>query len=383
MGTTTVPRTTSSQPAATSSLLTTTTASPSVCRGEIYKGGICEFALPIDDPAYNRAGRRGLALTCEDIVDFCICTDCINLDPACLVWTVDPAEPYLGINKNPDGSARLMVGESCDQIEAIREYAVTVTDTCHGWSDSVLVELGKVTIDIEDVNATRGAESFEVPVSLINRDNSVRALIVDICDCDGGDDRVVCDSCIINPDRALDFSCSAHEMANGCCRVVLYSTDPAGLLSEGAGPVLTVVYSAAETVGGCICLRPLNRQVSDRFNEQLCACQSPGDVCFRSCGDVYPQDCLDPGCAPCGDNAVNLFDILEAVDIILGYQTPTACQLDHGDVPNGKPPYCGDPAGTINCKSDGEIDVLDVLVIIDKAQGRANCCDYCLFKRIF
>ena len=276
-----------------------------------------------------------------------------------------------------------MVGESCDQLEDIREYAVTVTDTCHGWSDSVVVELGKVTIDIEDVNATRGAETFEVPVSLINRDNSVKALSVDICDCDGGDDRVVCDSCIINPDRALDFSCSAHEMANGCCRVVLYSTDPAGLLLEGAGPVLTVVYSAAETVDGCICLRPLNRQVSDRFNEQLCACQSPGDVCFKSCGDVYPQDCLDPGCAPCGDNAVNLFDILEAVDIVLGYQTPTACQLDHGDVPNGKPPYCGNPAGTLNCGSDGDIDILDALVIIDKAQGRMNCCDYCLFKRIF
>ena len=25
-----------------------------------------------------------------------------------------------------------------------------------------------------------------------------------------------------------------------------------------------------------ICLRPMERQVSDQFNEQLCACQSPG-----------------------------------------------------------------------------------------------------------
>jgi hypothetical protein len=47
------------------------------------------------------------------------------------------------------------------------------------------------------------------------------------------------------------------------------------------------------------------------------------------------------------------------------------------------PPYCGEPAGKPNCGSDGDIDVLDVLVIIDLAQGRSNCCDYCLFRRIF
>ena len=124
-------------------------------------------------------------------------------------------------------------------------------------------------------------------------------------------------------------------------------------------------------------------RVSDRFNEELCACQSPGEVCFKSCGDIYPRDCPNPGCTTCGDDVVNLFDILEAVDIILGHQIPSACQIEHGDVPNGKPPYCGEPAGTFNCESDGEIDVLDLLVIIDKAQGRANCCDFCLFKRIF
>jgi hypothetical protein len=361
---------------------TTTTSGPYICRGEIYKGGSCDLGIPIDDPAYNRPGRRGLALTCEDVVDFCVCTDCVNFDPACLVWILEPAEPYLSLVAYPSGTARLTVGESCDQLAAIRAYTVTVTDTCNGWSDSVVIELGKVTIDVEDVNAKRGNESFAVPVSLINKYNSVKALTMDICACDG-DDRMACDSCTIDPDRALEFNCSASEMVNGCCKVVLYSTNPAALIFEGTGPVLTVQYEASEDADGCTCLRPVNRQVSDRFNEALCACQSPGEVCFTSCGDIYPQDCLDPGCAPCGDDAVNLFDILEAVDIILGYQTPTACQIDHGDLPNGKPPYCGNPAGTLNCGSDGDIDVLDLLVIIDMAQGRANCCDYCLFKRIF
>jgi hypothetical protein len=337
----------------------------------------------IDDPAYNRPGRRGLSLTCEDIVDFCVCTDCVNLDPACLVWSIDPAEPYVSIMKNSNGAARLTVGESCEQLEEIREFTMTVTDTCNGWSDSVVLELGKITIDVEDVSAQRGSESFEVPVSLVNQNNSVKALTVDICECDGGDDQMACDSCTIDPDRALDFNCSAHEMDNGCCRVVLYATDPSALIFEGTGPVFNVIYEPTATVATCSCLRPVNRRVSDRFNEELCACQSAGEVCFKACGDIYPQDCLDPGCAPCGDDMVNLYDILEAVDIILGYQTPTACQLEHGDVPNGKPPYCGNPAGTFNCGSDGDIDVLDLLVIIDMAQGRANCCDFCLFKRIF
>ena len=85
----------------------------------------------------------------------------------------------------------------------------------------------------------------------------------------------------------------------------------------------------------------------------------------------------------CGDGIVNLFDILEAVDIILGLTEYTDCQFERGNVPNGLPPYCGNPAGTPNCESDDEIDILDVLVIIDRALRRANCCDYCYFGEIF
>ena len=75
--------------------------------------------------------------------------------------------------------------------------------------------------------------------------------------------------------------------------------------------------------------------------------------------------------------------LLEAIDIILGLQIPTDCQLGNGDVPNGMPPYCGNPPGTPNCEGDGDIDIFDVLVMIDKALGKANCCDYCLFGNIY
>ena len=74
--------------------------------------------------------------------------------------------------------------------------------------------------------------------------------------------------------------------------------------------------------------------------------------------------------AGCGDGVVDLFDVLEAIDIILGLQAGTACQLERANVPNGMPPYCGDPAGHPNCYRDGDLDMLDVLVIMDMAAGQ-------------
>ena len=122
--TTTIPTTSSAISSSTSTQVTTTSVAAPACRGEIYKGGLCDLGVPIDDPAYNRPGRRGLALTCEEVVDFCVCTDCANRDPACLVWTIEPAEPYLGIMANANGTARLTVGDACGQLEEIRTYTV-------------------------------------------------------------------------------------------------------------------------------------------------------------------------------------------------------------------------------------------------------------------
>jgi hypothetical protein len=68
--TTSVSTTTSSEPVSTTTAPSTTTSVVPICTGVIYRGGTCDLGLPIDDPAYNRPGRRGLSLTCEDIVDF-------------------------------------------------------------------------------------------------------------------------------------------------------------------------------------------------------------------------------------------------------------------------------------------------------------------------
>ena len=93
-----------------------------------------------------------------------------------------------------------------------------------------------------------------------------------------------------------------------------------------------------------------------------------------ACGDVYPRDCL-PNDPNCGDGVVDIFDILEEIDFVLGIIDPSDCQITRADVPTGTPPYCTPP--------DGIIDIFDVLVIIDMALGKPNCCDYYYFGTIY
>jgi hypothetical protein len=79
------------------------------------------------------------------------------------------------------------------------------------------------------------------------------------------------------------------------------------------------------------------------------------------CGDIYP-----PGANDCGDGVVDIFDILEEVDISLGIGTHSDSQMTKGDVPTCTPPECISP--------DGVIDIFDVIGIIDVALEGDNCC---------
>ena len=364
---------------------------PPDCGVEIALGRECPGEA-IDDPAYNRPGRRGLAATCGDIIDFTVCSDCDPFDPACLDWDITPA---LGtISKIDDCCWRLIVGDICDQLDKSVTAVVTVTDTCRGGTDSVEIEIGQIIVDIGETTIQPNTESAAVDINLINPEHSVRAITLDIAECDTAykADNLVCTQCVIDSSRALEYTCSANEQADGSCRVVLYATDPAAVIEQGRGTIAQVMYSAGPEVepcadAACIDLCAINIKISDQFNEELCPCTSPGEVCFRTCGDIYPQDCeLGGDCGAvtcCGDGVIDLFDILEGVDIILNLQVATACQIGNGDVPNGMPPYCGNPSGTPNCETDGDIDIFDVLVMIDKALGKMNCCDYCLFGQIF
>ena len=353
------------------------------CRIKIAKGRECP-GEEIDDPAYNRPGRRGLVATCGDVIDFTVCDDCV-VEP-CYEWAISPAVPWLEISQIDDCCWRLTIGDNCEDLVKTQEFEITVTDPCNGgMADSIILEVGKVVIDLIDTAVNTERSTGEVNVNLINPDHHLRALSFDITSLD--DDNLICTECQAHYDRAPGFTCSAAEQANGDCRVVMYSTDPAALISQGAGQIATVIFDATDPAAGdCVNLIPINEQSSDQYNEDLCTCGAPGEVCFKTCGDIYPQDCTVGPCGDgiaCGDGVVDLFDILEAIDIILGLQSATYCQGENGDVPNGMAPYCGNPPGDPNCQTDGDIDIFDVLVIIDKALGKINCCDYCLYGHLF
>jgi len=98
-----------------------------------------------------------------------------------------------------------------------------------------------------------------------------------------------------------------------------------------------------------------------------------GDVC-NICGDVYPRE-NPPDNPYCGDGIVDIFDLLEEIDFILGIIEPSDCQLTRANVPTGTPPYCDD--------HDEEIDIFDALVMVDMALGKSNCFDYCYFGKIY
>jgi hypothetical protein len=310
--------------------------------------------------------------------------------------------------------------------------------------DSVEVQIGKVALGVGNTNAHPGPQAAEVEILLWNSENHVRAIQTDVCGCEmdncneygssdacddtlcgqiwdetecgnsadcqwktvggvpqcvnlydcawvGGDigcvaqDNVVCTACVVDEDRSAEFICSANEQPNGCCKITLYNTEPDDLIGHGDGAVAIVKYDVGEemTSKDCVCLVPDEIKVADQFNEFLCAVPKKGEICFMICGDLYPQDCYE--CESCGDGIVDIFDELAAIDIALGLQTASECQMLHGDVPLGVPPYCGNPAGVNppNCETDGVIDIFDALVIIDKSLSKMNCCDYCMYGEIY
>lgn len=345
--------------------VTMTMTSP--CDIEIYTGGAP--VPPLN--TYNKPGRRGLAATCEDEIIFCPCHDCEN--PICPDWSIvgGPA----GTTIVPDGDCAILTIGPCDTPEYPMTIEVTVTDTCATpttITDTVEVIVGEVTLTVESQTVQTTVDQFEVEVSMINQDHAIKGMQIELAD----DGDLVCTSCEADSDRALNFTCTATEAADGDCNVMLVSIDDE--IAQGEGVVLTVSFDGPGDALDEDCINVWvrsNAMVADRFGCALCVCRVSGQICFKTCGDIYPAECL-PDDPICGDGVVDIFDVLEAIDIALGIQIPTDCQLAHGDVPGGTPPYCG-CEGDDDCQTNGVIDLFDVLVIIDMALDKANCCDYC------
>jgi hypothetical protein len=189
-------------------------------------------------------------------------------------------------------------------------------------------------------------------------------------------DYLICTHCAPDRDRAVEFTCSADDLGDGKCRIILFGNNPVDLIEEGSGPIATIDYDVSEDApsSNCIDITPADSMASDRFGNPLFVVEEADELCFIVCGDVYPRGCL--GQCQCGDGVVDIFDILEEVDFALEVTSPSDCQLLNADVPTGQSPYCSE--------RDGIIDIFDILVLLDMALGKYNnCCDDIFFPCVY
>jgi hypothetical protein len=221
-----------------------------------------------------------------------------------------------------------------------------------------------------------GGATVKMSLSLDNPNDQVGGLQFNICEYNVADEPIDCMECIdceLTERTSPMFDCSSLEHSNGCCNVLLFCTNPSCAITPGTGDIVTVIYttlpSSTECPGThCITHVPEGIIVSDDDGYACTAEGLPGDACPLVCGDVCPPD--DPAIDgwDCGDGIIDIYDIMCEVDLSLTAVTPDDCQLPRADVPTGTPPFCDAP--------DGEINILDIMVVTDMAMGRPDCCTF-------
>jgi len=220
-----------------------------------------------------------------------------------------------------------------------------------------------------------GGVTLKAPVCLDNQKDLVGGLQFDLCEYDPSgtpQDCMECIDCELS-ERTTLFDCEVLELPDGCCRILLFCKNPGCAINPGRCTVVTVVYttygfSPACQWADCADQVPEHIIVSDYDGYQLKAAGLTGTVCPFACGDVCPGgDAADPGWN-CGDARVDLYDVMCGVDFALTAASPDECQAVRADVPTGTPPACSPP--------DGSIDILDVMVLIDMALNRQDCCTF-------
>ena len=256
--------------------------------------------------------------------------------------------------------------------------AVTTTTTAFVTTTTTAPVEPDVTLTQETVFYTplqEGGTTVKAPICLDNPGDLVAGLQFDLCEYNTADEPIDCMACIDCEltERSTMFICEVLELPNGCCRVLLFCTNPGCAINPGVGDIVTVVYTALPHSTECPgrdCTTHLaeNMIISDYDGNRLAADGFPGEVCPFVCGDVCPPD--DPliDGFDCGDGTVDIYDIMCEVDLSLTATVPDDCQFPRADVPTGTPPFCVPP--------DGTIDILDIMVITDMALNRSDCCTF-------
>jgi hypothetical protein len=236
----------------------------------------------------------------------------------------------------------------------------------------------QITLDQRDVFYNPSISEDTVVkkrVCLDNPDDLVGGIQFDECEYSLEGDPIDCMECIDCEltERTTMFDCEVLELPNGCCRVILFCKNPSCAVNPGLCDIVTIVFTMSplsEECPGMDCEIQIAENIiaSDYDGYRLTASGFPGTVCPYVCGDVCPPD--DPLVTGwnCGDGIIDIFDVMCEVDFALTATSPDECQLQRADVPAGTPPNCSAP--------DGDISILDVLVLIDMSLMRQDCCTF-------
>ena len=144
------------------------------------------------------------------------------------------------------------------------------------------VTYSQVTLDVGDGSGIPGSSENPVGVNLENLNDKIKGISVDICDVGNYLTCMGCDT----TGRTPGFICSTNELANGCVRVLLFSTQ-GGSIEEGSGPIFTLKYdiSGGAPSAGCREINPEEVSVAGEDGDPL---QAPailesGEFCFLDC----------------------------------------------------------------------------------------------------
>ncbi len=234
----------------------------------------------------------------------------------------------------------------------------------------------KVIIIPGDIFCTPGqTNACKKPICLDNPEVLVGGIQFDMCEYDMAGDPIDCMECIDCEltERTTMFDCAVLELPNGCCRVILFCKNPGCAINPGLCDIVTIVYEMfdlSEDCPGTTCITqiPENIIASDYEGYKLITAGLPGLVCPFVCGDVCPPDDDATSVWDCGDGVVDIYDVMCEVDFALTAATPDDCQSPRADVPTGTPPDC--------IPNDRDIDILDIMVLIDMALNRQDCCTF-------
>ena len=241
----------------------------------------------------------------------------------------------------------------------------------------------QVSLTVGNGTGYPGSSGRQVTLNLDNQNDVVGGVQLDICDVD---DYIAATECSTT-ERTMDFICRTYEQKNGCVGVVVYSPT-CSVISEGTGPIVSLSYNVSvdAPVGECRDLNPVNGVILDVVGDELPSAFNPGNFCFIGCGDICPPDNPATPEWDCGDGVVDIYDLMCEIEFVMTATTPDECQLQRVDLPTGTPGVLGNcPGEDVGgcCPPDGMVDILDVMVVIDIAQGRPDCCNFYYTEEVF